>query len=1060
MFVHFFIDRPVLSIVISILITLVGVIALVSLPVAQYPEISPPSVSVTTSYTGANAQVVEETVAAPIEQQINGAEEMMYMNSTSANDGSMRLFVTFEVGRDLEMATVEVQNRVNRAQMQLPTEVIRGGVSVTKQSPNMLLIINLTSPGNRYDTLFLNNYAEINIADALARLQGVGDVNVFGGRVYGMRVWLDPSKLKELGLTAGDVISAVKEQNIQAPAGQIGVPPIPMGQEFQYTVEVKGRLTEVEEFENIIIRAGGDGQYVRIKDVARVELGAQSYSAYGRFNGGSTTSIIIYQLPGANALEIAESVRATMKELSQFFPEGLDYTVSYDTTNYVQTSVREVVSTLFQALALVLLVVFIFLQNWRATLIPMMAIPVSLVGTFVAFQVFGFSINTLTLFGLILAIGIVVDDAIVVVEATQRNIDENGMTPVEAAKAAMSEVTAPAIANTLVLMAVFVPVAFMGGITGRLYQQFAVTLSFSVALSTVVALTLSPALAALLLKPVKEFKGPLGYFFRTFNSIFDSVGKAYNTTLKMTIRRSIMSILIIAILFAATVTIIKSVPTGYVPMEDQGYFFTSVQLPEGASLERTEAMVTKVEKYLMNIEGVRDVLTLAGFDILTGAMSSYSASLIVVLDDWDERESDELHLNAILNKAQRGLFQMPEGLVMCFNPPPIPGLGTTGGFTLQFQDRGGHTVEELGREANNFIAEARKRPELANLFTPFSVNTPIISVDIDREKAKTLGIPINSIFETMQTFLGGYYINDFNKFGRTYRVMVQGEPRYRTQPQDISRFYVRTGNGAMVPLSSLANVKEKTGPEFIRRFNLYRTVEINGSPAQGYSSGQAIQAIEEVARDHMPQGYGYAWNGMAFQEKRSGGQTVYIMILALIMVFLFLAAQYESWAIPLAVLFTIPLGIFGAMFGQMALGLENNVYAQIGLVMLIGLSAKNAVLIVEFAKKRHEQGASVMEAAMEASRLRFRAILMTSFSFILGVLPLVVAVGAGAASRRSLGTSVFFGMIAATMLGVLAVPFFYTLIQGTVDKLKNKQPPSSGKKVDSEDAAVIATNPD
>lgn len=1033
MFVNFFIDRPIFSAVISIIITIAGALSLLALPIAQYPEISPPTVQVSASYSGAAAQVVEQTVATPIEQQVNGAEEMMYMSSISANSGSMALTVTFEVGRDLDMATVDIQNRVSLAESSLPDDVTRAGLTVKKQSPNMLLIANLVSPDETFDALFLNNYATINIADIIGRIPGVGSVTVFGAGDYAMRVWLDPGRLKELGLTVSDVISAVQDQNVQAPAGQIGQPPVASDVDFQYTVQVKGRLAEVEEFKNVIIRAEGD-RYIRIKDVATVEMASESYTNFGRHNGMPMAGILIYQLPGANALDVAAQVRSVMADLSKNFPKGLEYKIPYDTTKFVTASIDEVKQTLIEAIILVLLVVFIFLQNWRATIIPMIAVPVSLVGTFAFFGILDFSLNTLTLFGLVLAIGIVVDDAIVVVEATQRYLDEEGMSPKEATKQAMADVTAPAIANSLVLCAVFVPVAFMGGITGRLYQQFALTLAVSVLISTVNALTLSPALSAIMLRPATEVKGPLGLFFRGFNKVFGAITNVYNAVVKGAVKQKFLTFLILAALFAATAWSVLTLPTGFVPSEDQGYFIVNVQLPEAASQARNDALMKKIEAYLSKAPGVSDYVALGGMNLLNGSYSSYTSAVFVILDPWDERQTPELSLEAILGMAQQTFWSFEEGIVMCFNPPPISGLGTTGGFSFELQDRAGGSVADLTKAADQFLAEARKAPEVKNLFTSFTASVPQIFVDIDRDKVKSLGVPLSDVFQALQTNLGGYYINDFNKFGRTYRVMLQAQSKYRATPTDIGAFYVRSQNGDMIPLSTLVTVNETTGPEYIQRYNLYKTVEITGSPADGYSSGEAIAAMERVAATALPQGYGYEWTGMAYQEKQSGSQSIYIFALALVMVFLFLAAQYESWAIPFAVLFCIPLGILGAMLGQHLRGLDNNVYAQIGLVMLIGLAAKNAVLIVEYAKQKHEEGYSVIDAALEAAHLRFRPILMTSFAFILGVFPLVIASGAGAASRHSLGTAVFAGMIFATCLGVIAVPWLYAVIQGMMGK--------------------------
>jgi len=1034
MFVRFFIDRPIFASVVAIIILMVGVLSLFALPIAQYPQISPPSVRVTASYTGADAQTVEQSVATPIEEQVNGAQDMMYMSSISSNDGSMNLTVTFDLGRDLELATVDVQNRVNLALQQLPQEVRNTGVQVKKQSPEFVLIISLTSDQPQFDSLFLNNYAKINLYDAIKRIEGVGDVNLFGDQDYGMRIWLEPDKLASYGLTVSDVISAVNEQNVQAPAGQLGMPPAPKGQQFQMTLRVKGRLTDAEEFGNIILKANEDGSTVKVRDVARVELGAKSYYTFSRLNGKSTASLLVYQLPGANALDVVREIKKTMAELETYFPEGIEYSIPYDTTRFVNSSIDEVMDTLFEALLLVFLVVFIFLQNWRTTIIPMVCVPVSLIGTFALFPLLDFSINTLTLFGLVLAIGIVVDDAIVVVEATQRIIDEEGLSPKEATKKAMAEVTGPIIASTLVLVAVFVPVAFMGGITGQLYKQFALTLSVSVLISSVNALTLSPALSALLLRPYTPVRGPLGWFFGKFNAVFDAVSRRYNAAVGAMVRRSALGIMAVVVFGIGCGGLFSILPSSFVPDEDQGYFIVNAMLPEGASLERSDEVARKIENYLESAPGIHDYVTLGGFNMLTGAYSSYSTAVFVMLDDWSERSTADLAFEAVLGRAQKAFQGIQEAIVMGFQPPPIPGLSSTGGLQFELQDRTGGSIEDLSAVAEAFMRETAKRPEVANLFTSFSAQVPQYMVDIDRDKVKKLGVPLNEVFQTMQTYLGGYYINDFNKYGRTYRVMAQAEPRYRTRLDDLNRFYMRSADGQMVPLNTLGTAQRTTGPEYIQRYNIFRTVEINAATPPGYSSGQTIRAMEEVAAATLPEGYSFDWTAIAYQEKYSGGQTGLVFALAIVMVFLVLAAQYESWATPFAVILCVPLGIFGAMASQWIRGLDDNVYAQIGLVMLIGLAAKNAILIVEFAKEKHEQGLSLPEAAMAAAKLRFRPILMTSFAFILGVIPLVMASGAGSSSRHALGTSVFGGMIAATCLGVLVVPALYAFVQGVAMK--------------------------
>lgn len=1027
--IRFFIERPIFAAVVSIIITLLGALSIMSLPIAQYPEMTPPTVQVSATYTGANAAVVAETVATPIEEQVNGAEEMTYMSSISSNDGTMNLTVTFDVGRDLDMATVDVQNRLSLAQPQLPQDVIRQGLSVKKKSPDILLVINLISPDDTFDSLFLTNYAKINLSDALARIQGVGSVTVFGADDYSMRIWLDPAKMANLGVNVSEVANAIEEQNVQAPAGQVGLPPTPPGQQFQYSVRVKGRLDDIQEFENIIVRSNPDGSMIRIKDLGTAELGAFSYNSFSRLNGKDACSILIYQLPGANALDTVAKVRATIKDLSSKFPVGLEYRIPFDTTRFVNVSIDEVMETLWIALALVLFVVFIFLQNWRATLIPMVTVPVSLIGTFAFFTVLDFSINTLSLFGIVLAIGLVVDDAIVVVEAVQHNIDEKGLPPKQATIKAMEEVSGAVVATSLVLIAVFIPVSFLGGITGKLYQQFALTLSVSVAISTINALTLSPALCALLLVPAREGRGPLAWFFRMFNAMFEKVTGGYLAGVRGALRWTFLTLGVLGALLVGTWGLMEKVPTGFVPEEDQGYFMVNVMLPPAASLERNNAVMKKLEEYFEKKPGVQDALTLGGMNLLNSSTSSYTSSMFIILDDWSKRTTEETSLGYLLASSYKDLNQLPEAVITVFNPPAITGLGMAGGFTFELQDRGGHEIAEVAKVAQQFIMDASKRPELTRVYTTFSADVPQIQVNVDRDKAKTKKVAINDIFLTLQTFLGGYYVNDFNKFGRTYKVMLQASPQFRSRPDQIGSYYVRSTEGEMVPLSTLTLQQQILGPQYIQHFNLYQTVEISGSAAPGYSSGQALQALREVADESLPDGYGFDWSGMSYQEVKQGGQAALAFGLAVVMVFLLLCALYESWFIPISVMMAVPLGVFGAMLGQFIQGLDNNVYAQIGLVMLIGLVAKNAILIVEFAITRKRQGVSTRDATLEAAHLRFRPILMTAFAFIFGTLPLVIASGAGAASRHSLGTSVFAGMIFATFIGVIMTPVLYDTIE-------------------------------
>ena len=1026
MFVNFFINRPIFASVIAIAIVLAGVVCIPLLPIAQFPQISPPTVQVRTTYTGANAEVVEQSVTSLLEEQINGVEGMMYMSSSSSSDGSASITVTFEVGYDLNTAAVDVQNRVDSALPQLPEDVRRVGVTTTKQSSDFILCVALISPDHTFDDLYLSNYADINVVDVLKRVPGVGNVSIMGERKYSMRFWLNPNKLAAMSLTAGDVAQAIQDQNIQVAAGKIGEPPSPDGQAFTYTITTEGRLSEVQDFENIILRTRPDGSFVRMKDVARVELGAESYSWYSKLNDSKSTTIAVYQLPDANALDVATQVKEQMQLLAKRFPQGMEYRIPYDTTMFVKESIKEVIHTLIEAMILVFLVVYIFLQGWRTTLIPAITIPVSLVGTFALLMAFGFSINTLSLFGLVLAIGIVVDDSIVVVENVSRNIEEEGLAPLEATKKAMGEVVGPIIATTLVLMAVFVPVAFMPGITGQLYKQFALTIAMSVGISAVNALTLSPALCAILLRP--EGNGH-GGFFRTFNQGFGWFTDVYEKAVKIFIRKWVFVLAAFLALLCGTYYLLRTLPTGFVPSEDQGFFFMVLQGPEGASLERTEKVAEEVEKIVLDTPGVEDVITIGGYNLIGAILDSDAASLIVVLKPWSEREGPGLSLQSILNEIRRNTAGIPEAIVMAFNPPPISGLSTTGGFEFELQDRTGGKLTTLSEVAGEMIREGSKQPELTALNTTFAVNYPQFYIDLDRNKAKALGIHISDIFTNLQAYLGSLYVNDFNKFGRVYRIYIQAEKSFRSGKDDISRLYVRTDQGEMVPLSALVKVREVRGVQSIKHYNLFRAVSINGSSAPGYSLGQAIKAMERLSAKVLPDGFGYEWTGIAQQQIESSGMAPLVFGLALIFVFLFLAAQYESWTMPLMIILAVPLALLGALLAQSLRGLQNDVYCQIGLVMLIGLASKNAILIVEFAKNLREQGMDVVEAALQASRLRLRPILMTAFAFILGVVPLVIASGAGAASRHSLGTAVFGGMIASTFLSIILVPVLYVLIE-------------------------------
>ncbi|MBT3255961.1 MAG: multidrug efflux RND transporter permease subunit [Deltaproteobacteria bacterium] len=1026
MFVDFFIDRPIFAGVISIVISLAGAVCIMLLPIAQFPQITPPTVQVKATYTGASAEVVEQTVTTPIEEQINGVEGMTYMSSISSSDGTSNITVTFDVGYDLDIAAVDVQNRVTMALPQVPNDVRKYGVTTQKQSPDFVLIISLYSTNGAYDDLFLSNYASINIVDTLKRLPGVGDVQIFGEKKYAMRLWLNPNKLTSMEMTAMDVIQAVQEQNVQVAAGKIGDSPSPPGQTFTYTINALGRLSTPEQFEDIIIRTRTDGSVVRVKDVGRVELGAENYGWYAHLNGGKAACIGVFQLPGANALQVAKEVYANMERLSKRFPDGLKYAVSYDTTLFVKASIKEVVKTLLEAMLLVFLVVYVFLQNWRATLIPAIAIPVSLVGTFAVLKAFGFSINTLTLFGLVLAIGIVVDDAIIVVENASRCMDEKGMGPKEATKEAMREVTGPIIATTLVLMSVFVPVAFMPGITGQLYRQFALTIAFSVGISAINALTLSPALCAALLRPTPKRQA---WFFRKFNQVFDWCRNQYLKGVRWFIKAWVLVLLVFAGLLFATYYMFQLVPTGFVPSEDQGYFMVMIQTPEGASLERTKKVCDQVEKALEHMAGIDSIVMIGGYNLLNAANDTASAAAFVMLDPWDDRKTPQLSLNGIMGTFMGEVQGINEAIIIPFPPPPIQGLSTTGGFEFELQDLAGGSLVKLRAMAEKFMAAGRENPVLTPLNTTFEVNYPQFYIELDRTKAKSLKVDISDVFNTLQTFLGSMYVNDFNKYGRVYRVFLQAEKDYRAKREDISKLYVRAADGSMVPLSAIVKVKQVRGVQNVKHYNLFRTVSLYGGNTPSYSSGEAIQAMEDISAKLLTNEYGYDWTATAYQEIKAGGMAPYIFSLALIFAFLFLAAQYESWVMPLMVMLAVPLAILGALVAQHLRGIANDVYCQIGLVMLIGLASKNAILIVEFARELREQGMSIVDAAVNASRERLRPILMTAFAFILGVVPMVVATGAGAASRHSLGTAVFGGMLASTFLSLVLVPVLYVVLE-------------------------------
>src|SRR5437762_4575808 len=1029
---NFFIDRPVFSTVISLIITLAGALAGFGLPIAQYPQIVPPQVQVQTTFPGANADVVVQSVAAPLEQQINGAKSMLYMDSKSANDGSYNLIVTFDVGTNQDLAAVDVQNRLAVAQSSLPADVIRQGVIVRKQSTDFLEVIALTSPERRFDTTFLSNYALLNLQDALGRIPGVGLVRIFGARDFSMRIWVDPDKMARLGVTASDIQRVVQEQNVVAPAGRIGVPPVPTGQQMQYSVTVRGRLTDAAQYENMILRGATGGQIVRLRDVARVELGGADYSINVQENGVPGVFVGIFLQPDANALDVAKQVTQSMNTLAQRFPAGMVWSVPYTTTPFVTESLREVMKTLGVAFLLVMFVVFLFLQTWRATLIPMLAVPVSLVGTFAAFAALGFSINTLTLFGLVLAIGIVVDDAIVVVEAAQHRLDAEDVSPAQATKEAMADVGGPVVAIALSLAAVFVPVAFLGGLTGQLYKQFALTLATSVILSAVVALTFTPAMCALLLIPVEQAHprhGPLGWFFAKFNALFERSRGGYIKSVSVMERHAVIVMLTFGVLLIAVWGLISSRPTGLVPPEDQGYVLAVVSLPPAAALERTNAAMSALTRIAREVTGVDGVVYISGFNLLTGQAVSYNGTAFIRLKPWDQRKARSESVDSLVRTLMGRLnAQIKDAQVLVLNPPPIRGLSTAGGFTFVLQNRGGADTAQLSQVLQNLLAEARKRPEIGFVYSGFDPRIPQIEFEVDRDKVKSLGIQLSDVFFALQTFLGSYYVNDFNLFGRTYRVQAQAEGAQRGQPDDVNRFYVRSDNGTMVPLSTLVSSRPLNGPQYFERYNVYSAATINGTNAPGYSSGQAIAAMEELARA-LPTGFAYEWSEATYQEKKTGGQTGYIFGVSLLFVILVLAALYESWAMPVAILLVIPLGVFGAFLGLLSRSFDNNVYTQIGLIMLVGLAAKNAILIVEFARLKREQGESIEQAALDGARLRLRPILMTSFAFILGTVPLAIALGAGAGAREALGTAVVFGMLVATLVGVFFIPVFYVLLQ-------------------------------
>ncbi len=1046
---HFFIDRPIFASVVSIIIVVVGLVALRSLPIAQFPQITPPMVQIEADYPGASAEVVAESVARPIEVQLPGIDNLLYYESTSSNDGHMTMKLTFEIGTDVDIAQVQTQNRQRLAEPQLPDEVVRQGITVKKMSPDLLAVIALSSTDPRHDTVFLSNYALLRVLDNIKRLPGVGDAIIFGSQNYSMRLILDPVRMAQLDLIPSEIAAVVREQNRDFPAGRIGREPAPRGTELTIPVITSGRMSDVTEFENMIVRAYPDGSMVRMRDIAKVELGAQSYDLEGRWNGKPNTFLLTFLAPEANALDTVQRIRQEMDKVAHSFPAGVSYDIPYDTTTFIEVSIKEVLKTLVEATLLVILVVFVFLQSWRATLIPAIAVPISLIGTLAGMAALGFSINTLTLFGMVLAIGIVVDDAIVVVENVERHMTQGGLLPREAAKKAMDEVTGPVIAIVLVLAAVFIPVAFLGGITGELYKQFAITIALSVAISGFVALTLSPALCALVLKP--GHGEPAGVW-KIFNRGFGWTQTRYVNGVAILLKRSIMALAVFGVLVLVILGLFRTIPDSFLPEEDQGYFITVLQLPDGASKERTIEVLSRIEKYFLSIPAIHSTDALAGQNFVFGTRGANQATMFVPLHAWSERPNPEEQAPGLIAAAFEEFAKIPEALILAFNAPSIRGLGSTGGFSLQVQDPAGGDFVEFAAAAEEFVAKAVEHPAIAAASTNFRVSAPRLYAQVDRERAKALGVPISEVFDTMQAFFGNLYVNDFVKFGRIYRVQTEALPEFRSSPDDISKVYVRARSGVsendkssiMIPLDSVVTTEFTSGPDPVTHFNGFNSALVLGGAAAGYSSGQALQALEQVANEVLaPKGYAIEWSGISFQEHQAGGKSGLVFAFALLMVFLVLAALYESWSIPFAVILAIPFGVLGALLAIWTRGLSNDIYFQIGLVTLIGLSAKNAILIVEFANQRYAAGASLTDAAIEAARLRFRPIIMTSLAFILGVFPLVIAAGAGAASRHSIGTGVFGGMLAATFLAIFFVPLFFVMI-GKIKRRKGHAAPESG----------------
>ncbi|RKX47019.1 MAG: hydrophobe/amphiphile efflux-1 family RND transporter [Verrucomicrobia bacterium] len=1036
MFSHFFIDRPIFAGVIAIVIMLLGGFAMLGLPVERYPDIAPPGITVSAVYPGADAKTVADTVAAVIEKEVNGVEGMIYMSSVSGNDGSMRLSVTFETGADLDMANVLVQNRVAIAIPQLPQEVQRMGITTKKKSTDVNLYVGFYSPDGRYDDIFLANYVTLRVKDEIARVPGVGEVQSYGAGDYSMRIWMDPDKMKARGLVADDIVNAVREQNLQVAAGQIGEPPVPKGQAYQMTMNVQGRLLEAEEFSDIVIRTGKNGRVLRIRDVARVELGAQTYVVGSTLNGLPSASIAIYQIPGENALAVVDGVRAALAELAPSFPEGLEYKIVYDNTDVIKASIKEVVITLFITLILVILTVYVFLQNFRATIIPSVTIPVSLIGTFAALSAMGYSINQFTLFGLVLVIGIVVDDAIVVVENCTRLIDDEGMEPKAAAKQAMTEISGPVIATTLVLLSVFVPTTFMIGITGQLFKQFAVTISVATVFSTINALTLSPALCGILLRPSKT--GEKRGFFGWFNRSMDSTKTGYLKVVNQALRKSFIGLLLFIVLATVAFIGMGNLPGGFVPQEDEGFCMINVQLPEASSLERTQAFLDQVNQIISETPGLRDYLTISGYSMLDTTAIPNAGFSVMVFKNWDERGKEE-HQSAILRSLNMRLSQLKNGIAFAFPMPSLPGVGLSGGLVMQLQDRGGAGMSTLQQVADEFMNDGNSQAGLVGMYTPFRANVPQLFIDIDRDQVLTKNVAMSSVFNALQYYYGSVYMNDFTYMNRVFQVKAQAAPRFRVDADQIRNMEISNREGKMLPLGSVMSVKEVLGPQSIVRYNMYPSAKIMGQPGDGFSTGQAMEIVENMAKTKLPASMGMEWTELSYQEKAAQGGSNIIYVLAIILVYLVLAAQYESWSIPVSVCLSVPTALLGAVIALSVGKMSMDIYGQVGIVLLIGLCTKTAILIVEFAKVEHDEGKSIFDAAMSAASLRFRAVLMTAFSFILGVLPLLMASGAGAESRKVLGTTVFGGMLVATIASLIFVPMLYFIVQKASEGKNKKQ---------------------